>query len=299
MASSPLTTVAAVDIGTNSMRMLVIRRIGDGAVELGRWERVTGLGRGVDATGEFAAEAVDRTLIALLEFGGRMRQLGVEKARAVGTSASRDAANRDSFFDRAETALGFRPEIISGDEEARLSYAGATSRLPPDSKPVVVDIGGGSTEFVVAEGGRSIDIGSVRLTERFLPSRPAPAAEVEAARAHCHELFSVMSVPEHDAVLGSGGTWTTLAAIHLVSDEVDGSTITKSELDGLVDRLAGLTMQQTEALPGLVPARAAVILGGAVVAQSSLQFLGAESMRVSVADLLDGIAAQLLAEAGR
>jgi exopolyphosphatase/guanosine-5'-triphosphate,3'-diphosphate pyrophosphatase len=298
MATSALTTVAAVDIGTNSMRMLVVRRIGSGTVEMGRWERVTGLGRGVDATGELSPEAVDRTLIALLEFGGRMRQLGVEMARAVATSASRDAANREAFLDRAETALGVRPELITGVEEAALSYAGATSRVPPGSHPLLVDIGGGSTEFVVADGGRSIDIGSVRLTERSLPSRPASAAEVEAARRHCLDLFSVMSVPPHDLVLGSGGTWTSLAAVGLGGDGVDGAIITKPELDQLVVRLAALDVEETARLPGLVAARAPVILGGAVVAQAALKFLQAGSARVSVADILDGIAAQLLAEGG-
>jgi exopolyphosphatase/guanosine-5'-triphosphate,3'-diphosphate pyrophosphatase len=283
--------VAAVDIGTNSMRLLVVHRIGDGLAELGRFERVTGLGRGVDATGELSEEAMDRTLLALSEFGGRMREIGVERRRAVATSASRDARNREVFFDRAELALGVRPEMISGDEEAALAFAGATSRTAEPAPHLVVDIGGGSTEFVTVDGGRSFDIGSVRLTDRVLFDRPASPDQVAAARAAVAEMFLPVT-PFAGSVIGVAGTWTSLARIH------HGDTVlvhlSLADITGLVERLAGLTEEQTAALPGLDPARAPVILAGAVIAEGAATATGAERVVVSEHDLLDGVVAGLL-----
>lgn len=229
--------VAAIDIGTNSMRLLVMHRVGDGLVELGRYERVTGLGRGVDATGEIGEEAMDHTLLALSEFGGRMRDMGVERRRAVATSASRDASNREKFFDRAELALGVRPEMISGDEEAALAFAGATGRTGEAAPHLVIDIGGGSTEFVTIDGGRSFDIGSVRLTDRVLSDRPASPDQIGAARALVAEMFLPVT-PFVGSVIGVAGTWTSLARIqHGDSNLV---RLTSGEISGLVDRLSGL-----------------------------------------------------------
>jgi exopolyphosphatase / guanosine-5'-triphosphate,3'-diphosphate pyrophosphatase len=288
--------VAAVDIGTNSMRLLMVHRVGDGPVELGRYERVTGLGRGVDATGELNEEAVDRTLLALSEFGARMRDAGVDRRRAVATSASRDARNREKFFDKAELALGVRPEMISGDEEARLAFAGATDRTDVPGPHVVIDIGGGSTEFVTLEGGRSFDIGSVRLTDRVLKDRPSPAEQVAAARAMVAEMFLPVS-PFTGSVIGVAGTWTSLARIKHGQDT--GATgysaeLSREDIRGLVERLGGLTVEQTAALPGLDPARAPVILAGAVVAEGAAAAVAAEKVTVSEHDLLDGVVAGLL-----
>ena len=283
--------VAAVDIGTNSMRLLVVQRIGDGVVELGRYERVTGLGRGVDATGELSDEAMDRTLLALSEFGGRMREMGVERRRAVATSASRDARNREKFFNRAELALGVRPELISGDEEAALAYAGATSRTGEPAPHLVIDIGGGSTELVTVDGGRSFDIGSVRLTDRVLSDRPAPPDQVAAARALVAEMF--LPVPPFlGSVIGVAGTWTSLARIH--HGESNVVRLSLLDITGLVERLSGLTEEQTAALPGLDPGRAPVILAGAVIAEGAATAAGAETVVVSQHDLLDGVVAALL-----
>ena len=293
--------VAAVDIGTNSMRLLVVQRVGEGVVELGRYERVTGLGRGVDATGELSNDAMDRTLLALSEFGGRMREMGVEKRRAVATSASRDASNREVFFDRAELALGVRPEMISGDEEASLAFAGATSRTGEPAPHLVIDIGGGSTEFVTVDGGRSFDIGSVRLTDRALPDRPAPSDQLAAARALVASMF--MPVTQFlGSVIGVAGTWTSLARIHDarlhhdVSDPAGDRVLRLSlgDVSGLVEALAGLTASQTAALPGLDPARAPVILAGAVIAEAGITATGAAAVAVSEHDLLDGVVADLL-----
>lgn len=293
--------VAAVDIGTNSMRLLVVHQVGDGLVELGRYERVTGLGRGVDATGELSKEAMDRTLLALAEFGGRMREMGVERRRAVATSASRDAGNREEFFDRAELALGVRPEMISGDEEANLAFVGATSRTveagPHLPGPhLVVDIGGGSTEFVTVDRGRSFDIGSVRLTDRVLTDRPAPPDQVGAARAMVAEMFLPVT-PFVGTVIGVAGTWTSLARVqHGDSNPSPLSNwrLSLGDIGGLVERLSGLTEEQTAALPGLDPARAPVILAGAIIAEGATTAVVAESVVVSQHDLLDGVVADLV-----
>jgi exopolyphosphatase/guanosine-5'-triphosphate,3'-diphosphate pyrophosphatase len=278
------------------MRLLIVHQIGDEIVELGRWQRVTGLGAGVDATGLLSDDGIDRTLLALAEFGGRMRDMEVERRRAVATSASRDAGNREFFFDRAEVALGVRPELISGDEEARLAFSGATSGVPVSPPHIVVDIGGGSTEFVTVEGGRSFEMGSVRLTERVLGSRPPSIEELVAARSLVQETFAGVTVTT-GSVLGVAGTWTSLAGIHHGNPEVHLSILTAGEVAGLVERLAHLTVEQTAALPGFDPARAPVILSGAVIAEGCLSALGAQQVTVSNHDLLDGVVS-LLREPG-
>jgi exopolyphosphatase/guanosine-5'-triphosphate,3'-diphosphate pyrophosphatase len=291
---------AAVDIGTNSMRLLVVS--GEG-VELARLQRVTGLGKGVDAARRFDPAAVARTLAVLAGFGGRMRELGVTRARAVATSACRDADDREEFFDRAEAALGVRPELIDGLEEAELAYTGATGLRGSGERALVSDIGGGSTEFVWAEAGEvravSVDIGSVRLTDRLLPDRPAAFAELEAAARHVASLFAAAGAPEGaGTVVGVAGTWTSLAALHQELPaydraRVEGAVIDRLGLDRLVERLAGLTVEETAALPSLDPARAPVILAGAVVAREVLRRLAAGEAVVSEHDLLDGVVATL------
>ena len=289
---------AAIDIGTNSMRLLLVHRIGDGVVDLGRYERVTGLGRGVDATGELSEEAMDRTLLALSEFGGRMRDAGVDRRRAVATSAARDARNREAFFDRAELALGIRPDLISGDEEAALAFAGATGPGAGPGPHLVVDIGGGSTEFVTVEGGRSFDLGSVRLTDRILTDRPPASEQLGAARAHVAEMLLPVA-PFAGSVIGVAGTWTSLARIQrgVPTSDPDPArlpSLSRAEIGALVGRLAVLTEQQTAALPGLDPARAPVILAGAVIAEGAAAAVAAETVAVSERDLLDGVAAELV-----
>jgi len=283
--------VGAVDIGTNSMRLLVVQQIGDGVAELGRYERVTGLGRGVDATGRLSQEAMDRTLLALSEFGGRMAEFDVERRRAVATSASRDASNREDFFDLAELALGVRPELISGDEEAELAFAGATAGTMNPAPHLIVDIGGGSTEFVTIDGGRSFDIGSVRLTDRVLANRPAKPEELVAARALVAEMFLPVG-PFNGSVIGVAGTWTSLARIE--HGESDQPALSSAEIAGLVELLAGMTVEQTASLPGLDSGRAQVILAGAVIAEAAAAAVGAGAVMISKHDLLDGVAAQLL-----
>lgn len=289
---------AAVDIGTNSMRLLVVEQVGEGVVELGRWQRVTGLGRGVDATGLLDPEAVDRTLVALAEFGGRMEALGVTEAAAVATSASRDASNRDEFFDRAEIALGVRPSLIDGEEEAGLAFRGATAGLRLPGPFLVVDIGGGSTELVTKEGGRSVDIGSVRLTERCMPDRPCPPHQLAAGSALAENVLAgVPTPPLIGTTLGVAGTWTSLAAIHLGLGTYDGVHLSRLSGDGLetlVGLLAGMSIAETAAIPSLDPARAPVILAGAVIALAAARRLEVAEVVISEHDLLDGLVSRLL-----
>jgi len=287
---------AAVDIGTNSMRLLIVA---DDGSEAGRWVRVTGLGRGLDSSGALSEDAIARTVEALSEFGREMADKGVAVARAVATSASRDASNRDEFLDRAEQALGIRPEVIPGTEEAELSYRGAT--LGRSGSFVVVDIGGGSTEFVWTGDsgveGVSVDIGSVRLTDRMLGMRPVPFEILEIASRHVAQLFEGLAVPEA-AVIGVAGTWTSLAAMAANLPEYDrsrvhGSTLARPAIDHAVGWLAAHTIEETEAIPSLDPARAPVILGGAVVAREVMRHLGCTEVTVSEHDLLDGVVAAL------
>lgn len=294
--------LAAVDIGTNSMRLLVAGA--DGA-ELGRWQRVTGLGRGLTASGMLQPDAVARTVAALAEFGATMRELDVGRARAVATSACRKAANRDEFLDAAEKALGVRPEVISGVEEAGLSFVGATSDAPGTAPRVVIDIGGGSTELVWEDDGSpvaaSVDVGSVWITERILTERPATFDDIVTASHHCQGLLERVRLPaEPGTVIGVAGTWTSLAAIALDLPRYDRALVHHSELgrhtlDQLVERLAGLTLEETAAIPALDPGRAPVILGGAVIARECTRRLAVSAVLVSEQDLLDGVLAGLLA----
>ena len=176
MGESPV-KVGVVDIGTNTMRLLVT----DGEHEDGRWVEVTGLGVGVDESGALSDEAITRTISVFDRYGAIMADSAVDKRLAIATSASRDAANREEFFDRAEQALGVRPHLISGSQEARYAYSGAIQNIGGTSDIVVTDIGGGSTEFVTAGTARSVDIGSVRLTDRHFLSRPPDSGQLERA----------------------------------------------------------------------------------------------------------------------
>lgn len=285
--------VGVVDIGTNSMRLLVTT----GTVEIGRWVEVTGLGRGVDATGRFSAGPVERTLLALAGFGAIMDREGVATRAAIATSATRDAADREEFLDRVTVVIGVRPEVIGGDVEGELAYAGAISDLDPSPDYVISDIGGGSTEFVTADESVSVDVGSVRLTDRALPDRPATPTALEAARAHVRDLFDDVTV--RGELVGVAGTWTTLAAVDLDLGSHEGAMVHhhrlgRDSVEALIERLAPLTVEETAAIPALHPARAPVILAGAVVAGCVMEAVGAGSVLVSERDTLDGVAMRLL-----
>lgn len=287
--------VGVVDIGTNSMRLLIT----DGTAEIGRWVEVTGLGEGVDATGVLHDDAMERSIDVLRIYGSLLHDNEVQRRAAIATSATRDASNRDAFLQQATEALSVAPRVIDGSEEGRFAYAGAIRGLPAATSWVVSDIGGGSTEFVTHEKTRSVDIGSVRLTDRRLRHRPAPPGEVEDARRHVLELFGEVAETGDSDLVGVAGTWTSLAAIDLDRpahdrDRVHHHQLARASIDEITGRLAALTVDETAAIPSLDPARAPVILAGAVVAGCVMETLGADAALISERDSLDGVAAELL-----
>jgi exopolyphosphatase / guanosine-5'-triphosphate,3'-diphosphate pyrophosphatase len=297
--------LAAVDIGTNTVRLLISDVGPDGTRDVIRLTEVVGLGRGVAATGRLSRESIDRALAVLTGYGGLIDRSGVDGARAVATSASRDAVDAPSFLERAGAALGVMPDLIGGDEEAALSFAGAVAGSPGPSPVLVIDPGGGSTEFVFGDErprySISIDVGSVRLTDGLLPDRPAPPHAVAASTAHVRGMLAAVELPGRPArVLGVAGTFTSLCALDLglqVHDRalVHGATLSVEAIERLVDRLAGLTVEETAAIPSLEPGRAPVLLAGAVVAVESVRCSGHDAVTVSEADLLDGIVLELAA----
>ncbi len=292
--------VGVVDIGTNSMRLLVV----DDGKERHREVEVTALGAGVDRTRRFDQEHAAATLDVLERYGAIMDRLDVRRRRAVATSATRDAEDGAEFMERAARVLGVVPEVISGAEEAELAYLGATASIDRRLPTVVIDIGGGSTEFVFGNGAvtyaTSIDIGSVRLTERSLSSRPASEEEVDAARVSSVEMLRGISLPTApERAIGVAGTFTSLAAINLDlenydRDRVHGTVLTITVIRNLIDRLADLSIAETAAIPSLDPKRAPVILAGAVLAEAALTAIGVESVTVSEHDLLDGMAIEVV-----
>jgi exopolyphosphatase/guanosine-5'-triphosphate,3'-diphosphate pyrophosphatase len=287
--------VGVVDIGTNSMRLLIT----DGEADFGRWVEVTGLGRGVDSSGSLAEETVEATVHVLEKYGRIMDEHEVGKRLAIATSASRDATNRETFFDRAETALGVRPTLISGETEGRYAFSGAIGDLELEPPVVVTDIGGGSTEFVTADLVRSVDVGTVRLADRALPGRPPTRDELEKARSIVNEALAGVEAGDVGSHIGVAGTWTSLSAIALGLDRYDrdvvhGSRLSVDSLADLVARLSAMTMDETRRIPGLDPKRAPVILPGAVIARAVMETLSVTETIVSERDTLDGAAMELI-----
>ncbi len=290
--------VAAVDIGTNTVRLLIADTDDGGPAprEVLRRSAITGLGRGVDASGRFAPGPLAATLETLARYRALTAVHEVERIRAVATSASRDVADPSEFLDRAEEALGVRPEIIAGDVEAALSYRGATVGSPVSTPTTVLDVGGGSTEIIHGTRepmwSRSVDIGSVRLTDRLLDALPAGTSRVAAARAMAAEAFAAVRTPPGNGV-GVGGTITTLAAMAAPDLPVAGRHMTAETVTGAVERLTDLSIDRIEAIAGVPAGRAPVILGGAIVVEAAMAAIGARSLVVSTRDLLDGIALDL------
>ena len=296
--------VAAVDCGTNSVRLLVADVQGRSKVDLHREMRVVRLGQGVDATGLLAPEAIERTRVALVDYAATCRDLGVETTRMVATSATRDAGNRGDFEAVVRETLGVAPEVVSGEEEAALSFDGATRGLDPADGPfLVMDIGGGSTELVLGtahvEASRSVDVGCVRLTERHLRSDPPTAHEialatgdVEAALAHVRE---VVPVERARTAVGLAGSVTTVAAVALGlgaydADRLHLSRVSAAQVAEVTARLLAMTRAERAALPVMHPGRVDVIGAGALVLDVLLSRMGLTEVLVSEADILDGIA---------
>jgi exopolyphosphatase / guanosine-5'-triphosphate,3'-diphosphate pyrophosphatase len=291
----PPVRVGVVDIGTNSMRLLVT----DGIVESGRWVEVTGLGRGVDASGRLSQDAMERTLAVLRKFGMQMTALGVEKRYAMATSASRDASNREEFLDLAEQTLGVRPDVITGAREGLLSYDGAEADFLVDGPILVSDIGGGSTELVIYDESMSIQMGSVRLTDRMSSVYPLPDRDYDKAMEMAWSAFSGIDFEFVVTHIGVAGTWTSLAAIvqnlpRYEPSKVHGYWLEILELDRVLDMLCGMTLEEIEAIPSLDPKRAPVIRAGAMVAHAVAGWIGLDATLISVKDSLDGAALELL-----
>ncbi|WP_156623109.1 Ppx/GppA phosphatase family protein [Mycobacterium sp. 1164966.3] len=305
--------VAAIDCGTNSIRLLIADLKVGSLREVHRETRIVRLGQGVDATGQFAPDALARTRSALTDYAALLKVHRVEKVRMVATSAARDVGNRDEFFAMTADVLGAVipgaiAEVISGDAEASLSFHGAVDELNSAGAPfVVVDLGGGSTEIVLGESGvvasYSADIGCVRLTERCLHSDPPTPEEVEAARRLVRERLetALRAVPVEEARtwVGLAGTMTTLSALAHGLNAYDAATIHLSrvamgDLLAVCDRLIGMTRSGRAALPPMHEGRADVIGGGAIVVQELARELhdraGIDELTVSEHDILDGIA---------
>ncbi|MHA6796688.1 Ppx/GppA phosphatase family protein [Pseudonocardia bannensis] len=313
-----MSRVAAIDCGTNSIRLLVADATTsfDGAVALRdvhREMRIVRLGRGVDATGVLDPEALERTRVALADYTAVLRRKGAEKVRMVATSATRDASNREDFFGMVRATLGVDAEVISGDEEAALSFVGAVGDLEPEDGPfVVVDVGGGSTELVVGalvdgeakvHAAHSVDVGSVRLTERCLPGDPPSPADVEKAREVAAgiltDAFAAVPLDGVKTWVGVAGTITTLsgiaqdlpaydpAAVHL-------SRLSRDDLHRVARDLLGMPHDEREKLGALHPGRVDVIGAGALIVDVLAEELHARAgigeLVVSEHDILDGIA---------
>lgn len=313
--------VAAIDCGTNSIRLLVadvtVRDDGTSWLrDVHREMRIVRLGEGVDATGRLSTEALARTRAALVDYVAIAARKGVERARMVATSATRDAANRDDFFTMTADVLGTPAEVITGDEEARLSFAGAVGELDPEDGPfLVADVGGGSTELVLGTwdgrkadviAARSVNVGCVRLTERCLHSDPPTPTEVDdavrVASDVLAEAFAAVPVEQARTFIGVAGTVTTLSAIHMDLPEYDSdvlhlSRLPMSAVESVTDTLVGMSHAERAAIGSMHPGRVDVIAGGAIVvrtlAREAEARAGIKDMVVSEHDILDGMAQSL------
>ena len=313
-----VTRVAAIDCGTNSLRLLVADVPDRGShTDLLRRMEVVRLGQGVDATGRLAPEAIERTRTVLVEYAEAARELGVRRVRMVATSATRDAANRTEFEDMVVAVLGQLPDVVAGTEEAALSFEGALASLeaaaaahgaePPRPPFLVVDIGGGSTEFVLGDSGgvraaRSVDIGCVRLTERHLRGDPPSAGQVRRAeddiRAALAEVAADVPVAEAASLVGLAGSVTTVAAIALDLPAYDpvaihGARIEADAVREVTAYLLSATRERRAAMPVMHPGRVDVIGAGALILRVIMDELDMPDVVVSEHDILDGIALRL------
>jgi exopolyphosphatase/guanosine-5'-triphosphate,3'-diphosphate pyrophosphatase len=302
--SFEVSRVAAIDCGTNSIRLLIADIYEGNFREIYRSMEIVRLGQGVDRNHRFEPEAIERTLSAVAKFGDEISRRGVTAIRFCATSATRDAENRDLFIDGVEALLGISPEVISGDEEARLSFAGATRQMHSSDSPyLVVDIGGGSTEFVFGDSevraAKSVDIGCVRISERHLQSQPPTKLQIAAALADIESAIdSVMQiVPIRDAetVVAVAGSATTVAAAALELEKYDRDAINLARISAakvseISERFLAMSRQDIAALAYMHPGRVDVIAAGALILARILNRAGATEFVASESDILDGMA---------
>ena len=296
--------LAALDVGTNSTRLLVAD-VADGVVvaEHAREMVITRLGKGVDRSGRFDPAALARTLEVLAGYAETCRRLGVARRRLVATSATRDAADRRAFLDGVRDLLGVDAEVLTGQAEAATAYRGATATLEGDLPTLVVDIGGGSTELILGDGRAaramvSLDIGCVRLFERHLHHDPPTAEEAAALRAdvaaHLAEVTGVLDPSAADRVVGVAGTVTTVTAIALGLDAYDPRRIHRATLDAaeiaaVADKLTAMTVAERAALPVMARGREDVIAAGALLLDELVRRFRIRQVIASETDILDGI----------
>lgn len=300
-----MTRVAAIDCGTNSVRLLVADLDGDRLSDVVRRLEIVRLGQGVDRTGRLSPQALERTRVAMRSYAADIERSGAERVRLVATSATRDAANREEFAADVQAILGVAPEVATGDEEAALSFDGATRALGTgfEAPYLVVDIGGGSTEFVLGEeaveSARSVDIGCVRLTERHLTADPPPPASVAAAVADIDAALAAVAeavdLGRARTLVGLAGSVTTVAAIALGLPTYDAARIQHARIPvvavrEVTERLLTMTHDERAALPVMHPGRVDVIGAGALVLRTVMDRLGFAEVVVSESDILDGIA---------
>ncbi|PZS06458.1 MAG: exopolyphosphatase [Pseudonocardiales bacterium] len=302
-----MTRVAAIDCGTNSIRLLVADLDDAGLHDVTRRLEIVRLGEGVDRTGMLAPQAIERTRVVLAGYAVAIRQLDAQRVRMVATSASRDAANAADFTAMVTATLGQPPEVITGNDEAALSFAGAVTDIGTGTPPyLVIDIGGGSTEFVLGgstvQAAHSVDIGCVRMTERHLRDDPPSAAQVRAAErdivAAIARVRERVLVARAETVVGLAGTVTTVAAIALGLDAYDparihGTVLTAADVRGVAARLLTMPRAERAALSVMHPGRVDVIAAGALVLSTIVERLRVAQVVVSEHDILDGIALSL------
>ena len=299
-----MTRVAAIDCGTNSIRLLIADVDGANFREINREMEIVRLGQGVDQNKTFHPDAITRTLAATEKFAAEISRRGVEKIRFCATSATRDASNRDLFIDGVNSILGIKPEVISGEEEAALSFAGATREFQGRSAPyLVIDIGGGSTEFVFGsekvQAAKSQNIGCVRMSERHFKAIPPRREEIERAIADIDEAIRGASdvVPIRDAVtlIAVAGTATTVAAAALELDSYDRyaihlAHISREKTHEISEKFLSMSRDEIASLAYMHPGRVDVIAAGSLVLSRILKFSNASEFVASESDILDGMA---------
>ncbi|MEV6299436.1 Ppx/GppA phosphatase family protein [Actinoplanes sp. NPDC051861] len=291
--------VAAIDCGTNAVRLLIADVSGDKLTDVARRMEIVRLGEGVDRTGMLAPAAIERTRHALLGYAAEIAELGVTAVRMCATSASRDASNAQDFRDMVRGVLGVDPEVITGEEEAQLSYLGAVQGLSAEGPYLVYDLGGGSTEFVTGTRAISVNIGCVRMTERHLHSDPPTPAELAAAEADIvaavDTALAAVGGRQARTLVGLAGTVTTVAALaHNLevydSARIHHSRVEASDVTRVTQELLGMTVAERRALPVMHPGRADVIGAGALIMQIIQERSGQSAVIASEHDILDGIA---------
>ncbi|MDR0488031.1 MAG: Ppx/GppA family phosphatase [Propionibacteriaceae bacterium] len=300
--------VAIIDCGTNTLRLLVADGTADGLTEVTRQVRFARLGQGVDATGSFHPDALERTFSIVSEYTQNIHDLNVDQVRFVATSAARDAKNREDFYQGVHARLGILPQIISGEEEAELSFLGALAGGPTsDGDALVIDIGGGSTELIrgstagVIESSVSLDMGSVRIRERYLLTDPPQPDHIAQASEFVANLLDNCAVPLGgiETFIGVAGTVTSLSGMHQELPAYDRARVHNSTLElttvaELSQRLLTMTVAETIALyPSLQVERAEVICAGSLIAAEIAQRVG-RPMVVRETDILDGAAMKLM-----